>query len=256
MKLNIDLHVHTYASPDCAIVPTHSLIKIMKKKNISGLAITDHDLFINVSRFAKLLKGTGLVVIPGEEVKTTLGGEILCLFINEWIKPGTPGEVMDSVKEQDGIGIFAHPFDHIRGNWIRYLHHSLDENHGQFNEKIDGIEVFNARNYTLGGNRNALQFALRFPKLIQTAGSDAHNLFEIGNSYSIIESESMNLDDIHDAMKKNMIKPLDRETIKCFGGMINYRLCRFLSGVKKKTLSMLNRVLPGFKKWNASKLGS
>lgn len=186
--LKIDLHVHTWYSDSSGSV--EDVIKAAKRKGLDGLAITDHDI-IEGSKEA-LRMGTDLLIIPGEEIKTDRG-EILALGIRETIPRGLRiSEAIRMIHRQNGLAILPHPtipfFSWLKENDIKGL-------------QIDGLEVISAitplPSYFLKKN---LKLARRLGLSI-IAGSDSHSPETVGDTYTIINSKSLDLRDILDAIK-------------------------------------------------------
>jgi predicted metal-dependent phosphoesterase TrpH len=203
--MKIDLHVHTHLSSDAWIPLNKDLVRVLKKRGIQGIAITDHNSFKGVAKAKRLLEKEGLFVIPGEEVKTTENGELLCLFINEEIcSPGLKKyrflEVVDKVKEQDGLVGLSHPLDFSRKNWISKM--QID----WINKYIDIIEAYNARCNLHLMNKRAYSFCINH-NIPFTAGSDAHFLMEIGRGCLVLDEQEETIEAIrHQIMSGNSCK--------------------------------------------------
>lgn len=67
--MNIDLHTHSTAS-DGTLTPTE-LIELAKQKEISHLALTDHDTTAGLSEAAMAAEQAGVTLIPGVEISVT-----------------------------------------------------------------------------------------------------------------------------------------------------------------------------------------
>lgn len=197
--MRLDLHVHTWYSKD-GVSPPSKIIKTVERKRekglLDGIAITDHDM----TKAWKDFKNVDFPVVFGEEVKTTRG-EILALFLNEEIKSRDPREVLDEIHDQDGLAVFAHPFDKYRKGF---------KHPEEFVKEVDGVEVFNSRMRTPGGNEKARDFAMKYD-LSMTGGSDAHIRWEIGNAFT--EAEANDLDEFKKALKKGKTKVFGKPSI-------------------------------------------
>ncbi len=195
--MRVDLHCHTYWSKCSGLRPKY-LIKLAKRKQLSGIAITDHDT-IHISRKFRhwIKRDPHFFVIPGIEVSSD-AGHILGLFITEPITSRQAEEVIDQIRAQDGISVIAHPFDPRRGKGFPT---SL--------EKIDGIEVFNSRNVLSTFNWKAWNLAIKLKKLM-TAGSDAHLPFEVGNAFVV--TKGFGEDDLRQALRHKKVKPQGRKS--------------------------------------------
>ena len=168
----VDLHMHTSASHDCR-VPADVLLDHAEAEGLGAVAITDHNVFSGALEAVRLARGRGLIVIPGEEVKTDNQGEVIGLFLDEEIPRGmTFGDTIAAIKAQGGLVYLPHPFDrmHAIPDPVT-LHRHL--------AAIDVFEVYNARLLFETYNDEALRFARKY-NLTMGAGSDAHVLQGLG----------------------------------------------------------------------------
>lgn len=175
MELRIDCHVHTAYSSDSGLSLVR-LIEACKRKGINGVCITDHNTIAGAQRLTEIASFT---VIVGEEISTT-AGEIIGYFLIKEIPPGlSPAKAVAAIKEQGGLVAVPHPFDRMRRSALKKeaLLDILDT--------IDIIEVFNSRNLFEADNLEALQFARMHGK-VNSVGSDCHTLWEVGNSFVIM----------------------------------------------------------------------
>ncbi|HEY1593083.1 MAG TPA: glycosyltransferase [Solirubrobacteraceae bacterium] len=162
--IDVDLHMHTDHSYDCA-TPVEVLLAEAKARGLGAIAITDHNE-ISGALDARA-KADGIKVIVAEEVKTAREGEVIGLFIEEKIERGmTLRETIAAIKRQGGLVYVPHPFDR--------LHSVPDYEHllGVLDE-VDAIEVFNPRVAISEFNDEAVRFAAKY-RLPAGAGSDAH----------------------------------------------------------------------------------
>lgn len=186
--MKIDMHVHTEFSKDSTTSP-EEIVKRVKKKGLDGIVVTDHDTMEGVREVQKI--GSDTIVIPGMEVTTT-EGELLGIFIEEEIESEDPEDVIEEIKEQNGLVVVPHPFDPLRSfsGW-----ESLKD--------IDGIEVLNSRNLFRGMNRRAEKYAEE-KDVIRTAGSDAHTAWEIGKAF--VEAEADNVKEFRRRLEKGELE--------------------------------------------------
>lgn len=168
-RLVVELHCHTYRSPDSLIEPGR-LLEVCRARGIDRLAITDHNT-IRGALEAKALDPERVIV--GEEILTTRG-ELLAYFVTEEVPPGlTPEETIERLRAQGAVVSVSHPFDYTRkGAWRM-------EDLEAILPLVDALEVFNARSWTAAANRQAAEVARR-AGLPGTAGSDAHAYAEVG----------------------------------------------------------------------------
>ena len=170
--LKADFHIHTRYSLDCN-TPLEDIVQRCLKMEINCIAITDHDAIEGSLKMQTLAPFT---VIAAEEILTSYG-EVIGLFLKEWIPSGLPIEqAFARIKSQGGLVCLPHPFDTFRG--LRLDTKRLEDMVGQ----VDIIEVFNARSPIPRDSNKAWDFA-RKHSLPGTVGSDAHSPGEIGHTY-------------------------------------------------------------------------
>ena len=168
--LKVEFHIHSDFSPDSNIT-INDILSIARKKHIDRVVITDHNT-IRGALYAKEKDNERIII--GEEIMTQ-HGEIIGTYLTEEIPSGLSAiETIDRLQEQNAFISIPHPFDKHR--------HGLDSAILlQIIDKIDAIEVFNARCINHEFNDDALNFAVE-NNLQQTVGSDAHTNMEIGNA--------------------------------------------------------------------------
>jgi Glycosyl transferases group 1/PHP-associated len=162
--IDVDLHMHTDHSYDCA-TPVEVLLAEARTRGLGAIAVTDHNEISGALEARS--KADGVKVIVGEEVKTADQGEVIGLFIEEKIpRGGTLAEVIAEIKRQRGLVYVPHPFDR--------LHSVPDYEHllGVLDD-VDAIEVFNPRVAITEFNEEAVRFAAKY-RIPAGAGSDAH----------------------------------------------------------------------------------
>ncbi len=125
------------------------------------------------------------LVIAGSEIKTN-SGEIIGLFLNEEIKSHNFIDVVNEIKDQDGIIVLPHAYK--------------NKDPEKLVKKVDAIECLNARTAPgLNLKANILSDKYGLPKI---SGSDAHLSFEIGRVVTCFPYESLDNEEI----KKFVIK--------------------------------------------------
>ena len=165
--IDIDLHMHTDHSSDCA-TPVEVLIETARDRGFGAIAITDHNEVSGAFAAAKVAEGLGdFKIIIAEEVKTAEQGEVIGLFIKEKIPRGmTMAETIAEIRRQGGLVYVPHPFDRMHS--VPDYEHLLD-----MVEEIDLIEVFNPRVAITSFNEEAERFARKY-NITPAAGSDNH----------------------------------------------------------------------------------
>jgi predicted metal-dependent phosphoesterase TrpH len=131
-------------------------------------------------------------IIPGEEVKTREGFDLIGLFIRREIPKGARAvDVCDAVRKEGGILYLPHPFAPGKGGGGKLAE--------EFAPLVDVVEVFNARLHPGRLNQPAVALAERHGKL-QGAGSDAHTLREVGGAWVEVPYHENEPDDLLQAL--------------------------------------------------------
>ncbi|HZU59948.1 MAG TPA: glycosyltransferase [Solirubrobacteraceae bacterium] len=162
--IDVDLHMHTDHSYDCA-TPVEVLLAEARARGLGAIAITDHNEISGA--LEARAKADGIKVIVAEEVKTADQGEVIGLFIEEKIPRGLSLEqTIAEIKRQGGLVYVPHPFDRLHS--VPDYEHLL-----QVLDDVDAIEVFNPRVAISEFNEEAVRFAAKY-RIPAGAGSDAH----------------------------------------------------------------------------------
>jgi glycosyltransferase involved in cell wall biosynthesis len=162
--IDVDLHMHTDHSPDCA-TPVDVLLETAKARGLGAIAVTDHNVISGAHEARD--RADGIKIIVAEEVKTANQGEVIGLFIDEHIPRGMSlEETIAEIHRQGGLVYVPHPFDRM---------HSVPDYEHLLNviEDVDAIEVFNARVAVKSFNEEAVKFARKY-RIPGGAGSDSH----------------------------------------------------------------------------------
>ncbi|MCJ7570430.1 MAG: PHP domain-containing protein [Candidatus Thermoplasmatota archaeon] len=213
--LKLDLHIHSQYSEDG--VGTHlEISKILKKKGLNGMAITDHNT-VEGGLSALKVASKDFVVIPGIEISTK-DGHIIALNVKENIPRSlTVEETVEKIIDMGGIPIVPHLYRSLSGIKEKKLKKII--------KKVPAIEVFNSCS-VLQTNLKTMKIAKKF-NLGGTGGSDSHIPSFAGEAYTIIDINSLNIDSIISSIEKKKTwgegKTLD----------LNYRRDRMIKSVKQ-----------------------
>ena len=168
--IDVDLHMHTDHSGDCA-TPVEVLLATAREQGLGAIAVTDHNE-ISGALEARRQAGVSSPALPvkvivAEEVKTADQGEVIGLFIEEKIPRGlTLEETVAEIKRQGGLVYVPHPFDRMHS--VPDYEHLL-----RILDDVDAIEVFNPRVAIGAFNEEAARFAAKY-RIVAGAGSDSH----------------------------------------------------------------------------------
>lgn len=190
MRAEFDLHIHSDASFD-GRMSAEEIKEKAKAAGLRGVAICDHDV-----SYGGACEEDGFIIIPGEEFSTE-HGHLLGLFLTSPIKTGMSfEETADAIHSQGGLAVLAHPFERSTdaGRLLPLL------------PLLDGIEVYNGRaeRKIKDANKRAKKFAEENGKR-EFAGSDAHLPREIGNGIITVETPSLTLSAVKEALMNNPV---------------------------------------------------
>jgi len=164
--IDVDLHMHTDHSHDCA-TPVEALLATARDEGLGAIAVTDHNEVSGALAAREMAAEYGVKVIVGEEVKTAHQGEVIGLFLEERIPRGLSlQETIAEIRRQGGLVYVPHPFDRMHS--VPDYEHLL-----AVVEDVDAIEVFNPRIAIPAYNEEAVRFAAKY-RIVGGAGSDSH----------------------------------------------------------------------------------
>jgi predicted metal-dependent phosphoesterase TrpH len=172
--IEVDLHMHTDHSPDCA-TPVEVLLETARDRGLGAIAITDHNEISGALAAREVAEEMGDIdVIVAEEVKTAEQGEVIGLFLERKIERGmTMAETIAEIRRQGGLVYVPHPFDRLHS--VPDYEHLLE-----IVEEIDILEVFNPRVAFSAFNEEAERFARKY-RIVPGAGSDSHVAQALGS---------------------------------------------------------------------------
>src|SRR5438874_3411364 len=171
--IDVDLHMHTDHSHDCA-TPVEVLLAGAREQGLGAIAVTDHNEISGALEARAQSEQAGVKVIVGEEIKTHGQGEVIGLFIEEKIPRGLSlPETVAEIKRQGGLVYVPHPFDRMHSvPDYEHLLTVLDD--------VDAIEVYNPRVAIGSFNDEAERFAAKY-RVVAGAGSDSHVAAGLGS---------------------------------------------------------------------------
>ena len=192
-QIRLDLHLHTRASWDCLSDP-EAILRRARDRGVERVAMTDHN---RLDLALEMFRAFPEAVIPGEEVRTEEGIDLIGLYIRTEIPKGTSAEeACRLIREDGGIIYLPHPFARGKGGSGRYAK--------SLAPLVDVIEVFNARLHPGHLNQPALELALSSGKL-QGAGSDAHTVGEVGGGWVEVPAHENRPDALLSALARGRV---------------------------------------------------
>jgi len=198
--LKTDLHLHSSEDPqDHRLINYDSkeLIRRTAKLNFKVLALTHHcNVFYN-KELVNYAKRYGIFLVQGAEAEIE-GKEVLLYNIdNKTLKKIKTFSDLEREKREGIFVIAPHPFFKkptcLGKKLFKYKH------------IFDAVEYshFYTRFFNKA-NKKAVAFARESHKPL-VGSSDAHNLWQLGYTYSLLDAEQ-NLDSIFEAIRENKIK--------------------------------------------------
>jgi glycosyltransferase involved in cell wall biosynthesis len=171
--IDVDLHMHTDHSGDCA-TPVEHLLATAREQGLGAIAVTDHNEVSGAFEARAKAAEFGVKIIIAEEVKTASQGEVIGLFLTEKIPRGlTLEETVAEIKRQGGLVYVPHPFDRMHA--VPDYEHLL-----KIVDDVDAIEVYNPRVAIGSFNEEAERFAAKY-QIVRGAGSDSHVAAGLGS---------------------------------------------------------------------------
>ena len=171
----IDLHTHSYGSPDGGLKIRHYR-RMLDEAGLDFVAITDHG---RIDAALALQEALGDQIIVGEEIKTT-EGEIIGLYLREAIPSGlTPRETIKRIRAQGGLVYIPHPFETVRSGLSERALQKIAES-------VDIMEVHNGRAVFQNHSNQAAAWVKHHEGVVGAASSDAHGYRGWGKTYSCV----------------------------------------------------------------------
>ena len=164
----IDLHCHEMTHSKCSSMCIEDMVSAAKAKCLDAICITDHDSMNIRYTKADFIRSINFTIFVGIEI-SSMHGDIIAFGVEfdfETYMMETQ-EIVDYVNLNNGFCYAAHPF---RGSGCGYYTYNL--------KNLHGIEVRNGR-CEEDANERAMGLCKEMG-LIQLAGSDAHEIDQIG----------------------------------------------------------------------------
>jgi predicted metal-dependent phosphoesterase TrpH len=168
----VDLHCHTRYSSDSLADPV-AVLEAARRRGLDKVAITEHNSLRGA--LAAFALAPDLVIV-GEEIQTD-AGELIAYFVTEEVPRGLSlQEAIARLRAQGAVISVSHPRDRWRRSAVG------EKTLLTIIERVDAVEVWNARCLLAADNAWAAAIARKYGKLA-TAGSDAHTPGEVGMAY-------------------------------------------------------------------------
>ena len=190
--MRLDLHIHSNHSRDGTASPKE-VLRQCRKIGLGGCSIADHNQIKGALEATSIGGDEGVLVLRAVEVSTEVG-HVLAYGVSDLIpRDLTVAETIDKIHAAGGVAVAAHPVRFPSGIGLELADR----------EKFDAIEVLNGGS-SGRSNRKARIMAERNRSSV-TAGSDAHQLREIGKAYVELDGVSTE-EEVLDAIRKGLTR--------------------------------------------------
>ncbi len=186
----VDLHVHTCRFSSCSELKPNMLIQRAKSLGLDGIGITEHGAKWDLKEAMEIAKDHGLLIFRGIEIHTP-AGDMLIYGAHRSLKKEMDFHLLyQTVKDEGGIIIAAHPF---RGFWG---HRSLFKGYvsDEILSMVDAIETHNG-SCSHKSNLLAWDKSAKF-YLPSVGGSDAHAHHQLGKCLTFFERSPANEEEL------------------------------------------------------------
>lgn len=190
----LDLHVHSAYSVDTD-VQIKDILKMAKERDLSGIAIADHNEIAGSLEAYELAEDMeGFVVLRAMEISSSKG-HILAYGIDKKIKRDmSPQDTVEAINRAGGTPVVPHPYRFWSGVGEKVV---LDT-------EFSAIEGLNARS-PRSNNSKAIALAEKLG-LGVTGGSDSHSLDEIGTGVTFLEESVETEEEVLEAILNGRTK--------------------------------------------------
>lgn len=211
--IRIDLHTHSYGSPDGGI-SLKGYQKALRVGLLNYIAVTDHNSIDSAKEIKKVL---GDRIIIGEEIMTK-EGEIIGLYLKKRIEPGLSASLtVHEIKEQGGLVYIPHPFETIRKG--------IQENTlREILPMVNMIEVRNGRALINFKGSDARAWS-KLAGIAAVSSSDAHSFNGLGRTYTKVP---------HKITKKTLVGMLGSAELVVKGAKIHSLLSPKANRIRKR----------------------
>ncbi|MFQ5790611.1 MAG: PHP-associated domain-containing protein [Acidobacteriota bacterium] len=199
MRLKADFHLHTGDDPlDMVAHSNRDMIDHAAELGFEVLAITNHDYMSHTEELGDYAASRGIVLIPGVEA-TIENRHVLLYSVDFWADPPRTFDDLYRLRESNPqmLVIAPHPFFPsqfcLQGKLLSHL--------GLF----DGIEYSHFYTKAMNFNKKAVDLARRAGRAL-VGTSDSHFLWQMGSTYSYIETKEKSLPAVLEALRAGRVE--------------------------------------------------
>jgi len=201
--LKIDLHLHTKEDPLDRWQIKYSakeLISHAAKLNFDVISITNHNRVTYSDELREYAEKKGILLISGAEIRIK-GKEVLVYNVTQKdIEKIKTFDDLRKIKNKNNMVIAPHPYFFLPQCLKKKVEEEVDV--------FDAIEYSHFYVNLINKNKKAVKMAKKYRKPLVGA-SDAHFLYQMNHTYSLVNSKKDRLSIIN-AVKKNRVKVVTR----------------------------------------------
>ncbi|MFH1140053.1 MAG: PHP-associated domain-containing protein [Pseudomonadota bacterium] len=179
--MKIDLHVHTRSFSACSGIEPEQLPEQAREVGLDGLVLTEHGILWPEEKLAPLRERAwelGVLILSGQEITCVDRGrrqDFLVFGVNHSLGYfPTPHKLIERVHGEGGVVVAAHPFKPSR---FGVGYHGIGE--AMLDLDLDGVEYHHPDHDQAA--RDKVRAAAEEMKIPMTGGSDAHEIFRLGD---------------------------------------------------------------------------
>ncbi|OQX85590.1 hypothetical protein B6D60_07590 [candidate division KSB1 bacterium 4484_87] len=202
MRLKVDFHTHT--SDDLVEVKVsgrnnlpspYELIDLAVAKNFDAIAITHHGIIYRNPKVEAYARKKGLLLLSGAEAFIERKHVVLINY--PMLKPFKTYEDLCRHKREDGLIIAPHPY-YVLGKCV-------GKNLEKYPQCFDAVEYSRFHYKWINPAEKARRVAEKL-NLPVVGCSDAHEKYQFGNTYSIVDAEKKSVESIIRAVKAGKVE--------------------------------------------------
>ena len=207
--MKIDLHVHTRHYSGCSNIVAEDLISRALTVGLDGLVLTEHGILWKENKLAPLRDKAaehGLLLMAGQEITCMEMGrrqDFLVFGVGESLGASLRvHDLIQRVHEEGGVIVAAHPFKPSR---LRDGYHGVGE--AIYDLTLDGVELYHPEQDKEA--RQKVRAAARKLGIPMTGGSDAHEIYQLGECSTRFFNPVRDLEDLVGEIRAGRIEALN-----------------------------------------------
>ncbi|MFQ5925136.1 MAG: CehA/McbA family metallohydrolase [Dehalococcoidia bacterium] len=212
----IDLHTHTVPNSDDSYLKPEELIAYAKRAGLDAICLTEHDWFWDDEAIRELCQRHDFLALPGVEI-TTEEAHLLVFGLERYVfGMHRASFVRHLVDEAGGAIIVAHPYRRhfpigAEPEDERYYPALTRACESPLFQVADAIEVLNGRS---SEKENAFSRGISQKlNLRGIAGSDAHEISDIGHCATFFERRISSLRELIAELKEGRFRVANLDSI-------------------------------------------